>query len=345
MPAANAMQLSSPTTRTVLLHADDYGMNDAVTRGIVEGFRHGLLTSTSLLANAPAAEFALERWRILETERATGALPSTANRQRLNDTATTFDLGIHINLTQGRPLTGDWFPSELLDANGQFLSVGRLFAQLAIRGNRYREAITAELAAQIARMIDHGLPPSHLNGHQYIELMPIVRNIVPELLDRFHIPAVRLAYEPGLLRTTLVGSRNVAQWGLATIKRHFARRFRHQASRLNLHTTAAFFGTAHAGRIDLPIMQRFLKISRHATTIEIGLHPGQAVGTTTPTEIDECWHDPLATLRPVELQMLQSDKLIDLLASQQLSLGRLSRLGKGHAGESPSPAAIQRAAG
>jgi hypothetical protein len=43
--------------------------------------------------------------------------------------------------------------------------------------------------------------------------------------------------------------------------------------------------------------------------------------------------------------MLQSDKLIDLLASQQLSLGRLSRLGKGHAGESPSPAAIQRAAG
>ena len=345
MPDANAMQLSSPPTRTVLLHADDYGMNNAVTHGIIEGFRHGLLTSTSFLANAPAAEFALERWRILETERATGALPSAANRQRLNDTATTFDLGIHINLTQGRPLTGDRFPSKLLDPNGQFPSVGRLFAELAIRGDRYREAVTAELAAQIARMIDHGLPPSHLNGHQYIELMPIVRDIVPELLARFHIPAVRLAYEPGLVRTTLVGSRNVVQWGLATIKRHFARRFRHQTGRLNLHTTAAFFGTAHAGRIDLPTMQRFLNISRHATTIEIGLHTGHTFDSTTPTEIDEGWHDPLAALRPNELQMLQSDELIDLLDSQQLSLGRLSRLGEGHAGESPSPAAIQRAAG
>ena len=38
---------------TIILHADDFGMNPAVTAGIVRGFEHGLLTSTSLLTNAP----------------------------------------------------------------------------------------------------------------------------------------------------------------------------------------------------------------------------------------------------------------------------------------------------
>jgi predicted glycoside hydrolase/deacetylase ChbG (UPF0249 family) len=344
MQAANKTLLSSPTNRAVVLHADDFGMNDAVTNGIIECFRNGPLTSTSLLANAPSAELALERWRILEAERAGGALPSELIRRRLDDPVAPFDLGIHINLTQGRPLTGERFPPRLLDARGRFLSVGRLFGRLAFKGHRFRSAITAELSAQIAWMLDRSLPPSHLNGHQYIELMPVVRDIVPELLDRFRVPAVRLAYEPGLVRTTLLGSRKFAQWGLATIKQRFASRFRRQIAQHNLHTTDTFFGTAHAGRIDLPMMQLFLNTARHAAIIEIGLHPAQAIKTVTPRAIDDSWADPLAAQRPHESEMLQSEELIDLLASQHLTLGRLRHVRDSRANETPQPAAIQRAA-
>ncbi len=39
----------------IVFHADDFGMNCAVTDGIVRGFQHGLITSTALLANAPDA--------------------------------------------------------------------------------------------------------------------------------------------------------------------------------------------------------------------------------------------------------------------------------------------------
>ena len=46
-----------PTDR---LHADDLGMNRAVSDGIFQGFEQGLLTSTSLLSNAPDAARALE---------------------------------------------------------------------------------------------------------------------------------------------------------------------------------------------------------------------------------------------------------------------------------------------
>ena len=66
-------------------------MNRAVTDGIIRGFTHGLLTSTSLLANAPDASQALKAWRQLELQRAAGRLPSSAGgpasairRTRLN---------------------------------------------------------------------------------------------------------------------------------------------------------------------------------------------------------------------------------------------------------------------
>ena len=55
----------------------------------------------------------------LEADRAEARLPSMAVRRRLGDPDCPFDLGVHLNLTQGRPLT-DRYPPELLDAAGRF---------------------------------------------------------------------------------------------------------------------------------------------------------------------------------------------------------------------------------
>ena len=53
----------------LILHADDFGMNSAVSDGIIQGFSEGLLTSTSLLANAPNAAAAIDEWKRLEERR------------------------------------------------------------------------------------------------------------------------------------------------------------------------------------------------------------------------------------------------------------------------------------
>ena len=109
-------------------------MNPAVTAGIFQGFEQGLLTSTSLLSNAPDAARALDGWRQLESRREQGSLASRAPRERLHDPAQPFDLGIHLNLTQGRPLTGPRYPAELLAADGRFPGVFGLFNRLRRRG-------------------------------------------------------------------------------------------------------------------------------------------------------------------------------------------------------------------
>ena len=310
----------------VILHADDFGLNRAVSEGIVRGFERGLLTSTALLANAPCAARAIDAWKQLATRSAENALPRAAWRDELDDPSAPFDLGIHLNLTQGRPLTGPHYPEALLDEQGRFPGIFRLFSRLARGSVDVGAGVRAELVAQITFLLDHGLLPTHLNGHQYIEMMPLVAGIVADLLERFRIRVVRMAVEPALFSTTLLHDRRPASWLVARVKQHFARRFRACLVGSTAAYPGAFFGTSHAGRIDLRLIELFLTRAPHGEWIEIGLHPSAPPDDVLRSDNRDGWLDPLATLRPSELSLLESAELFQLLKSRNVTLGRLSQL-------------------
>jgi predicted glycoside hydrolase/deacetylase ChbG (UPF0249 family) len=297
-------------------------MNRAITDGIFRGFRHGLLTSTSVLANAPDVSRSLEQWKSLETERAAGRLPSMAARERLGDPDCPFDLGIHLNLTQGRPLSSR-YPPELLDSEGRFSGIFSLFTRMRSSGDRFHEAILAELEQQVQVVCDHGLRPTHLNGHQYIEMLPAISKVLPSLFERFGINVVRVACERSLLRSTLLCGRPW-KWPLACVKRLFAGRFRARMDALGIPHPDVFFGTAHAGGIDLRLLRLFLASAGDARLIEIGLHPGEKPGKAPPEECANGWFDPLAHMRPNELRMLTSAELAAALEATPRRLGRLA---------------------
>src|SRR5262249_31290526 len=129
----------------------------------------------------------------------------------------------------------------------------------------------------------------------------------------------------GLARTTLFNRLQAANWALAHVKRHYAGRLQREAQAWNVEFPDAFFGTSHAGRVDLPLVGQFLASGRRAKLIEIGLHPA-VPGMTTDSAADG-WTDPLATIQPRELEMLTSPQLVELLKSHGKSLGRLSGRG------------------
>jgi len=313
--------------RRVVLHADDFGMNDQVNSGILRGFSHGLLTSTSILANAPGCTAALAGWINLEARFASGDIPSINARRCLADPGDGFDLGIHINLTQGRPLTRERYPARLLDRDGLFPGAFVLAARLVGPGQKYRRAIEAELCAQIEVLVDRGINPTHLNAHQYIDLLPGVSVLVPDLMRRYAIPVVRTPWETHLTRTTLASRFEPANWCLAQVKRLLAFHQLLRMQRSNVTRPAAYFGTSHAGRIDLDLMRTFISAAGPGIT-EIGMHPGNFTAATTATNVDDGWFDPLAAARGKELALLTSPELAHLLESHHVRLARLRDLAR-----------------
>ncbi|HUY33039.1 MAG TPA: ChbG/HpnK family deacetylase [Pirellulales bacterium] len=320
---------SKDGARRVALHADDLGMNRAVNKGIFQAFEQGLLTSASVLTNAPHAISAIACWKDRFAGRPAGEFAVAAGRRLLDDLSLPFDLGIHLNLSQGRPLTADRYPSGLLDRDGCFPGIGSLFRRL-YRATRWEAAIEAELSAQIKVLLDHGLRPTHLNGHQYVELLPALARCIPRLLRRYAIPALRVAWEPPSWRTSLRTGFRPANCLLSAVKRHFARKFRARIGRCDIPHPDVYFGASHAGRIDLALLRGFLSGAGSFSLAEIALHPASAAphpasAAVTPDAqaVEPEWRDPLAAWRPRELELLLSPALADFLLSQGLRLGRI----------------------
>ncbi|WP_460167636.1 carbohydrate deacetylase [Thermostilla marina] len=307
----------------VFLHADDFGMSNWVNAGIRRAFVEGLLTGTSLLANGPAAERALAMWRELDGLRKDRALASSAKRRMLDDRSERFDLGVHLNLTEGRPLT-DGFPTAFTDSNGCFLGIRRLFPRLVLFGRRHHQAIETELRAQITYLLDHGIRPDHLNGHEYVETAPTIAPIVVRLAREYAIPYVRRAVELRPFVGLRHGKHSPSDYALAVVKQSFARRFGRRLRAAGLAANDAFIGANHAGKIRLPLLESLIPqaVARGVRHLEIGLHPAEPAPDESPHAHDG-WHDPLASQRPEETRLSVDDGLLGLLQQACCRLGRM----------------------
>lgn len=139
---------------TLILNADDLGYDPAVTRGILESMREGVVTSTTLLVNTPYSE-----------EAASAAKP--------------FAVGLHFNLARFAPL---WpgFPRELT-SGGEFDE--RRAAALPA------DVVGAEMEAQLERCEKLlGKRPTHADVHKHLHRHPAVLEGVARAAKRHGLP-------------------------------------------------------------------------------------------------------------------------------------------------------------
>jgi chitin disaccharide deacetylase len=121
-------------TRVLIINADDLGYDPAVTRGILEAMRNGVVTSATFMVNTPFSE---------EAARASSGLA----------------LGLHLNLARGAPVSAA-FPSELLH-NGAFDEARAAELPAA--------AVQQEALAQLDRFeVLHGRPATHVDVHKHL---------------------------------------------------------------------------------------------------------------------------------------------------------------------------------
>jgi len=159
--------------RTLVVNADDLGLTVGVNDGIFDTHDRGILTSASLMPNAPATVNAIRRLR---------------SRPALG-------VGVHLTLVDGAPMhLPDRVPTLLRD-DGRFYPSWKPFIVACLTGRVSMEEVEHELAGQIERVADEGIRPTHLDAHKHVHLYPPIFAIVARLAERFRIPVVRVPYE------------------------------------------------------------------------------------------------------------------------------------------------------
>ncbi len=147
-------------SKSLALCADDFGLSPAIDRGILALAQAWRLTDVSCLVNGPL-------WPQAGRELAALAV---ARQGRVRT-------GLHLNLTEGRPLS-----PELAAVWPQFPSLETLIVHAHL--HRLPEAaLRAELQAQFDAFVKvRGKAPSHVDGHQHVHHLPQVREALMALL-------------------------------------------------------------------------------------------------------------------------------------------------------------------
>jgi len=151
--------------RFLIVNADDFGRTAGVSEGILQAHRNGIVTSTTVMVNCPGAGEAVRRAAV---------------------EAPGLGVGIHLNLTAGRPLLPPGEVPSLVGPDGRFHPIRRLAPRL---DGLDPDQVRAELTAQIERFRSWGREPTHLDCHHHVlYLAPRLFRVMVELAGRYRLP-------------------------------------------------------------------------------------------------------------------------------------------------------------
>jgi predicted glycoside hydrolase/deacetylase ChbG (UPF0249 family) len=192
-----------------------------------------------------------------------------------------------------------------------------LLLKIATRGLSLRE-VELEWSAQIAKVRDAGIEPTHLDGHKHVHMLPGLFEIALRLAKRQGIGAIRVSHEASSLRSALsTGERRAAvvlkQGVQARGLKLLARNAREQAERAGMSTADYFCGIAQTGELTKEGVARLLRNLPEGTT-ELMCHPGYADDALRKTATR------LQASRQKEVEILTDTEIRNLVASQGIRL-------------------------
>jgi predicted glycoside hydrolase/deacetylase ChbG (UPF0249 family) len=221
--------------KRLVINADDFGFTPDVNRGIVEAHRRGILTAATIMANGEAFDDAL----------------------RLARETPSLDIGAHLTLVSGRSLlTGRPLPA----------GVPQLLAALARREIRPY----GELRAQMTRLADAGLRPTHLDTHKHTHLAPPVLDAVMRLAAEFGVRWVRRPFDFPLRGLPVPASQRMVSRALGLLRGRFDRAL----TRHGCRSTGHFAGFQITGRFGAAELVKLIGELPEGST-ELMCHPGR----------------------------------------------------------------------
>ena len=154
----------------LIITADDCGLSQGINNSTGALYEKGMLSSASMMMNYPNVYDAVDYFKSIHG----------------------IETGVHLNLTEGEPLSKAALRSDLVRASGRFRNKFLLYAQSVFLPTNVQTAMEIEFRAQIERFIElSGHAPAHLTTHMHFHVFPAVRDIVYRLATEYGVQWVR----------------------------------------------------------------------------------------------------------------------------------------------------------
>lgn len=154
---------------SVIVNADDLGLSPEVNEATFDLMSKRLVTSATMMANGPSVLSAIEESK---------HFPACS-------------FGVHLNLTELRPLSrhvGIW---ELLGENGEFNGILDRTPERVKKSGKLLSAMADEWCRQIEFIGNAGIHISHLDSHQHVHTIPFLFPVLKYVQVKYGIRKVR----------------------------------------------------------------------------------------------------------------------------------------------------------
>jgi len=153
----------------LITNSDDFGLTNSITDAIVVTHLNGIMTSATMMANMQGFEYAVKMAK---------EVPNLG-------------IGIHFNLTEGKPLTEISKIPDLIDAQGNFKS-NAVQRKNLLFGKHKLAQIELELKNQLENLLDNQIKPTHFDSHHHITGVPLAFKASAKIAKSYNINKARI---------------------------------------------------------------------------------------------------------------------------------------------------------
>jgi predicted glycoside hydrolase/deacetylase ChbG (UPF0249 family) len=130
--------------KILIINADDLCMNEETNKAIIEAYRASIVTGTSAFVTFTDPMQTL---------------------QRIHEENPDLPIGLHLNLSEGKPVLPAWEIPSLVDKEGNFFSPEKIISKLP---DMKIEEVRKELNAQVKLFLSSEVPLDHINCHHHM---------------------------------------------------------------------------------------------------------------------------------------------------------------------------------
>jgi predicted glycoside hydrolase/deacetylase ChbG (UPF0249 family) len=232
--------------KKLIVTADDFGLTHSVNEGVWMAAREGIVTNINLIPTGDASTDAIA---IVKYNK----IP---------------EIGVHLALTETRPVTNIRLIASLVDKGGAFPASRVKFLRKLFSGRIDIEQVKIELKSQMDKAAQSGARITNLSSHEHLHMIPELFKVLAGLAKEYGVRYLRV-----LKKEAIAPPISLSKVFRSALVGYFYPGMEKLLKRSGLNTADNFLGFLDSGAVREDVLLRMLGSVGEGVT-ELVTHPG-----------------------------------------------------------------------